>query len=66
MEIPEGARQADIIVYNLEGKQLKNIPVSGRGDTAVKIAGNNLSAGMYLYTLIIDGEIIDTKRLLLR
>lgn len=66
MEIPDGSRQADIIVYNLEGKQLKNIPVSGRGDTAVKIAGNNLSAGMYLYTLIIDGEIIDTKRLLLR
>jgi trimeric autotransporter adhesin len=66
MEIPDGSRQADIIVYNLEGKQLKNIPVSGRGDTAVKIVGNNLSAGMYLYTLIIDGEIIDTKRLLLR
>jgi trimeric autotransporter adhesin len=66
MEIPEGSRQADIIVYNLEGKQLKTIPVSERGDTAVKIAGNELSAGMYLYTLIIDGEIIDTKRLLLR
>jgi trimeric autotransporter adhesin len=66
MEIPDGSRQADIIVYNLEGKQLKNIPISGRGDTAIKIGGNNLSAGMYLYTLVIDGEVIDTKRLLLR
>ena len=66
MEIPDGSRQADIIVYNLEGKQLKNIPVKGRGNTAIKIAGNELSAGMYLYTLIVDGQIIDTKRLLLR
>jgi trimeric autotransporter adhesin len=65
MELPETTRQATIVVYNLEGKQLKNITVSERGKATVKISGNELSAGMYLYTLIADGEVVDTKRLIL-
>jgi trimeric autotransporter adhesin len=65
MELPETTGQANIIVYNLEGKQLKNIEVSERGKTVVTISGNALGAGMYLYALIVDGEVIDTKRLIL-
>ncbi len=65
MELPETTRQANIIVYNLEGKQLKNIEVNERGKTGVKISGNELSAGMYLYALIVDGKVVDTKRLIL-
>jgi len=65
MELPETTRQATIVVYNLEGKQLKNITVGERGKATVKISGNELSAGMYLYMLIADGEVVDTKRLIL-
>lgn len=65
MDIPESHRQANVIVYNLEGKQLKNINVSDRGKVIVNISGNELSAGMYLYTLMVDGKVVDTKRLIL-
>jgi hypothetical protein len=65
MDIPESYRQANMIVYNLEGKQLKNIEVVERGKAIVNISGNELGAGMYLYTLIVDGKIADTKRLIL-
>lgn len=65
MDIPESYRQANVIVYTLEGKQLKTIPVSERGKTTVNISGNELSAGMYLYTLMVDGKVVDTKRLIL-
>ena len=65
MELPETTRQATIVVYNLEGKQLKNITVGKRGKATVKISGNELSAGMYLYALIVDGKVVDTKRLIL-
>ena len=65
MDIPESHRQANVIVYNLEGKQLKNIDVTDRGKVIVNISGNELSAGMYLYTLMVDGKVVDTKRLIL-
>ena len=32
---------------------------------SIFIDGKDLKAGMYLYTLITDGEIIDTKRMIL-
>ena len=54
-----------LIIYNLEGKQLKNIQVNERGTATVKISGSELNPGMYLYALIADGKVVDTKRLIL-
>jgi hypothetical protein len=65
MSLPESARQAQLIVYNMEGKQLKNIQVPERGQASIKISGSELAAGMYLYALIVDGKVVDTKRLVL-
>jgi hypothetical protein len=65
MTLPETIRQASVIVYNLEGKELKTITVNARGNTTVKIFANDLGAGMYIYTLIADGKVADTKRLIL-
>ena len=65
MSVPEEVAQASVIVYNLEGKQLKAFPIHGRGNVTVKILAHELSSGMYLYALINDGKIIDTKRMIL-
>jgi len=65
MTLSENVRDAYIVVYNLEGKQLKNIRVNDRGNTMIKISGNELPSGMYLYTLIADSKAVDTKRMIL-
>ena len=65
MTIPENVRVATVMIYNLEGKQMKNVQVSDRGQVSVKISGSELSAGMYLYALIADGKVVDTKRMIL-
>lgn len=65
MALPESAVHAKVIVYNLEGKQLKDFLVRERGKTSVKISGSELSEGMYLYALVVDGKVVDTKRMIL-
>ncbi len=65
MVLPESAINANIIVYNLEGKQLRDLQVKERGNASVNILGNELSAGMYIYALIVDGQVVDTKRMIL-
>ena len=65
MTVPDQVRNASVMIYNLEGKQMKNMQVNDRGEVSVKILGNELSAGMYLYTLIADGKVVDTKRMVL-
>ena len=63
--IAEGVKKATLYVYDMSGKQLSEYPVDGRGKTAVTIEGGSLDAGMYLYSLIADGNVIDTKRMIL-
>ncbi|HET6541273.1 MAG TPA: T9SS type A sorting domain-containing protein, partial [Chryseolinea sp.] len=56
---------ATIMIYSLEGKEMKNIRVDGRGEVSVKVSGNELPAGIYLYALIAEGKVVDTKRMIL-
>jgi hypothetical protein len=65
LTLPEKVGHAAIMIYTLEGKQMKNIQINDRGEVSVKIQGNQLTAGMYLYALIADGKVVDTKRMIL-
>ncbi|HEX6225709.1 MAG TPA: tail fiber domain-containing protein [Chryseolinea sp.] len=65
MVLPETAVNATVIVYNLEGKQVRELEIEGRGHVSATIFGNQLGAGMYIYTLIVDGTVVDTKRMIL-
>jgi hypothetical protein len=61
----ENTKEAMINVYDMNGTQLKSIPLHLTGYGNITINGNELKAGMYFYTLIADGQIIDTKRMIL-
>jgi hypothetical protein len=54
-----------IYIYDLSGKQIDQYLVEGRGKTSVTISARSLDAGMYLYSLIADGNVVDTKRMIL-
>lgn len=63
--IAGNAKDAKICIYNMNGNQLKCIPVNLAGHGNIVINGSELSAGMYIYSLIVDGHLIDTKRMVL-
>lgn len=64
-EIPTTIQNAQLQIYNMNGTLLKSIFVNQRGEGNVTINANEFSAGMYLYSLITDGKIVDTKQMLL-
>lgn len=63
--LPGTIGSASVYVYNMNGVQLKNYSISERGKGTVTIQGSEFNAGMYLYALIADGKVIDTKRMIL-
>ncbi len=65
MELSSETRQATLIIYNMEGTQLKSIEVGERGASSVKVSAGELKPGLYLYALIADGKVIDVKRMVL-
>jgi len=63
--LPETAQHVVIYIYNLQGAELKSYSLTQTGYNSIILNGSELPAGMYLYTLVVDNEIIDTKRMIL-
>jgi len=63
-QIPETVQQAQLFITDLNGKAIKTIALDAKTGQ-VTIAAKELAAGLYYYTLLLDGEIVDTKKMIL-
>ncbi len=61
--LPEETRQAYIYIFDMQGNLLKKENAMGQDYMIVK--GTELHAGMYIYSLIVNGKEVDTKRMIL-
>ncbi len=61
--LPDDVTAAEIIFHNAEGKQINRTEIATRGRGEINVYAHDLSSGVYTYTLIADGKIIDTKRM---
>jgi len=63
--MPETASSGAIFIYDLQGKQVKRFDNLEKSDGSVSLWGRELYAGMFIYTLIVDGKDVGTKRMIL-
>jgi hypothetical protein len=62
--LPQKFLTAQIIITDKNGKQLKQLNISESGNGTVNIDATTLSPGIYNYSLIIDGRIINSKQMI--
>lgn len=62
--VPTKANSAVVEIYNLNGSLLKSVNVA-KGNGTLELNAGELAAGTYTYRLVIDGQIVDTKKMLL-
>jgi len=65
ISIPQGIQQATLYIYDMNGKQIRKTDLQDRGQFNITLNASELEAGMYLYTLIANGEVVATKRMIL-
>ena len=63
--VPIEAQQASIYIYNMIGELLNQYDISAFGEGYVTISANELYAGTFLYSLVVDGKLIDTKQMII-
>ena len=63
--IPQDVQKAEISVTTVNGRILGSIPISNKGKGQLTIKVNDYPADVYYYSLILDGEIIETKKMIL-
>ena len=62
--IPATIQKAQIHFYNGEGKLIQSVEVVERGLGSLTVFGSDLSTGIYTYTLVADGQIVATKKMM--
>lgn len=63
-DINEFSNKGVIIFYDMLGKAVKEIALNDKKGTA-KINVDDLNAGIYFYTFMVDGKAISTKKLVI-
>ncbi len=63
--IPSGSHNAELMITDASGKTLKTYSITQSGSGKQIITGRELTSGMYQYSLLVDGKIIDTKKMIL-
>lgn len=62
-QIPSSVRDAKLLFYNNQGRMIREVKITERGAGQINVFGAELSKGTYSYTLICDGEVISTKKM---
>jgi hypothetical protein len=63
--IPEGTGSSRIEIRNTENKVVGSFPVNVVGNGNISISAGTLAAGTYYYSLIINNQVFDTKKMVL-
>lgn len=62
--LADDAKDAVICIFDMTGKPVKKLPVS-LGMDSVSFKGYEIGEGMFLYSLIVNGQEIDTKKMII-
>ena len=62
---PEAVQEIAIVIYSLQGERLKSFHNLNSGLGSVSLNAGSLAAGTYLYSLLLDGQEVATRRMVL-
>ena len=62
--LADDVKDAAICIFDMTGKTIKKLPISS-GMESVSVGGYELGEGMFLYSLIVNGQEIDTKKMVI-
>jgi hypothetical protein len=63
--IPAAVKTAMVTVTSSTGERIKEFDVKNNNRPSIEIAGGQLPAGVYIYSLVVDGKMVDSKQMTL-
>ena len=63
--LPENVSKAQILITDLQGRELNRISIQNLGKGQIELKVDTFQKGIYLYTLIVDGQLMESKRMLI-
>jgi len=63
--LPDGSNQAYIMIHDVNGQLVKQFNLTHSGEGEVTFNALELTGGTYVYTLYIDGNKVDSRKMML-
>ncbi|HEX8517840.1 MAG TPA: tail fiber domain-containing protein [Bacteroidia bacterium] len=61
--LPENTSKAQILFYNSQGKLIQSTELTQKGKGQLNVFASDLTNGIYTYSLVVDGKIIETRKM---
>ncbi|MFY9309327.1 MAG: tail fiber domain-containing protein [Bacteroidia bacterium] len=61
--LPDNTQKAQMLFYNAQGRLIQSVDLKEKGKGMVNVFASDLSNGIYTYTLVVDGKVIETKKM---
>lgn len=61
--LPDDTGKAQILFYNSQGKLIQSVELIQKGKGTLNVFASDLSNGIYIYTLVVDGKVVDSKKM---
>ena len=62
--LPESALAAKIVFYDNSGRSIKEIDLQQKGSGSLTVNSSKLTSGAYSYSIVVNGKIVDTKKMM--
>lgn len=63
-DLPATVASAYMAVYDLSGKQIERFALDQKGASSISVTSEKLAAGIYLYSIVADGKVMDSKKMI--
>ncbi len=60
--LPKDTEGAELYIYDNNGSILRQVRLS-TGDGIVEVFASNLSSGLYAYSIVVNGKVVETKKM---
>jgi hypothetical protein len=62
--LPDDVEKAQMLFYNIQGKLIQAIDLTQKGKGSITVFAQDLSRGIYTYTLVADGAILKSNKMI--
>ena len=64
-QLPEGTSTAEIIIFDLNGRLIKNYPVY-KNQSELTIKASDIGSGLFIYSLVENGQELLSKKMVIK
>jgi hypothetical protein len=60
----ESVNEAQIVFTDVRGSVIKTVQLENRGEASLKVFAPDLRKGIYTYSIVADGKVVDSKQMI--